>query len=87
MVLASKSGYYNWRILQQRRLFEITRQQMNIKLKEYVAIIWKKNSDAPGIHEKIYAKSYEEVEAIIKEKYGDDLIVSLTDVEAAARPR
>ena len=60
---------------------------MDKKLKEYVAIVWKKNSDEPGVHETLYAHDSEEAQAMIKEKYGDELIVSLTDVEAAARPR
>lgn len=60
---------------------------MDDRLKEYVAIVWKKNSDEPGVHETLYAHSYEEVEAILAEKYGTETIVSLTDVEAAARPR
>ncbi len=60
---------------------------MNKPLKEFVAIVWKKNSDEPGVHETLYAHSCEEVEAMLAEKYGDETIVSLTDVEAAARPR
>jgi ABC-type metal ion transport system substrate-binding protein len=49
--------------------------------------VWKKNSDEPGVHETFHAYSYEEVEAMLEEKYGKEIIVSLTDVEAAARPR
>jgi len=60
---------------------------MNNKLKEYVAIVWKKDSDEPGVHETLYAHSYEEVEAMLEEKYGKETIVSLKDIEAAARPR
>ena len=60
---------------------------MENKLKEYVAIVWKKNSSDPGVHEVFYAQSYEEVEALLEEKYGKEIIVSLTDVEAADRPR
>jgi hypothetical protein len=60
---------------------------MDNQLKEYVAIVWKKNSNEPGIHETLYAHNYEEVEAILMEKYGAETIVSLIDVEAAARPR
>lgn len=60
---------------------------MDKKLKEYVAIVWKKNSDEPGVHETLHAHSYEEVEAMLEQKYGKEIIVSLTDVEAAARPR
>ncbi|WP_457281756.1 hypothetical protein [Polaromonas sp. P5_D5] len=60
---------------------------MDKQLKEYLAIVWKKNSDEPGVHETFYAHSYEEVETMLAEKYGDETIVSLTDVEAAARPR
>ena len=60
---------------------------MDKKLKEYVAIVWKKNSDEPGVHEAFYAHSYEEVEAMLEEKYGKEILVSLTDVEAAAKPR
>lgn len=60
---------------------------MDNRLKEYVAIVWKKNSDEPGVHETLYAYSYEEVEAMLAEKYGTETIVSLTDVAAASRPR
>lgn len=60
---------------------------MNKQLKEYVAIVWKKNSNEPGLHETLYADSYEEVEAMLEEKYGKEILVSLVDVEAAARPR
>lgn len=61
--------------------------QMDKQLKEYLAIVWKKNSGEPGVHETFYAHSYEEVKTMLAEKYGDETIVSLTDVEAAARPR
>jgi hypothetical protein len=60
---------------------------MSQKLKEYVAIVWKKNSTEPGVHEMFYAHNREEAQAMLKEKYGTDIVVSLTDVEAAARPR
>jgi flagellar motor switch protein FliG len=60
---------------------------MNEKLKEYTAIVWKKNSNEPGVHEAFYAHNSEEAAAILEEKYGKEILVSLTDVEAAARPR
>ena len=60
---------------------------MNKRIKEYVAIVWKKNSDEPGVHETFYAHDSEEVKAMLEEKYGKEILVSLTDVEAAAKPR
>ena len=60
---------------------------MNQKLREYVAIIWKKQSDEPGIHEHFYASNREEAHAYLEEKFGTDVIISLKDVEAAQRPR
>jgi len=60
---------------------------MNNKLKEYVAIVWKKDSNDPGVHETLYAYNSKEAQAMLAEKYGKEIIVSLTDIEAAARPR
>lgn len=57
------------------------------KLREYVAVVWKKNSDEPGVHEHFYAKDHVEARAHIEEKFGTDILVSLTDVEAADKPR
>lgn len=60
---------------------------MHERLKEYVAVVWKKNSEDPGVHETFHAHTYEEVEAMLEKKYGKDIVVSLIDVEASARPR
>lgn len=57
------------------------------KLREYVAIVWKKGSDAPGVHERFFAKDYTEARRHLNEKFGADILVSLTDVEAEDRPR
>ena len=56
-------------------------------LKEFVAIIWKKDSEEPGVHETIYAKDGDEAQLYLEEKYGKDILVSLKDVEAAKQPR
>jgi hypothetical protein len=60
---------------------------MSEKLREYVAIVWKKDSDEPGIHEHFFAKNREEARAHLEEKFGKNIQVSLKDVEAAERPR
>ncbi|WP_124457182.1 hypothetical protein [Variovorax sp. KBW07] len=60
---------------------------MEKKLKEYVAIVWKKDSNEPGVHETFFACDREEAKVFLEEKYGKEIIVSLTDVEAADRPR
>lgn len=60
---------------------------MTEKLREYVAVVWKKGSDEPGVHENFFAKGRDEARAHLKEKFGDDILVSLKDVEAADRPR
>jgi hypothetical protein len=60
---------------------------MTEKQREYIAVVWKKGSDEPGIHEHFYAKDRDEARAYLKEKFGDDILVSLKDVEAAERPR
>lgn len=60
---------------------------MTEKLREYVAVVWKKNSEEPGVHEHFYAKDHIEARAYLDEKFGSNILVSLTDVEAAERPR
>ena len=60
---------------------------MEQKLKEYVAIVWKKGSEEPGVHESFFAINGEEARLYIEGKYGKDILVSLKDVEAAERPR
>ena len=60
---------------------------MKEKLKEYKAVMWIKNSDEPGVHENFFAVDRYEARAMLYEKYGTEIIVSLEDVEAADRPR
>lgn len=60
---------------------------MTEKLREYVAVVWKKDSDEPGVHEHFYAKDRDEARAYLNEKFGPDILVSLKDAEAAGRPR
>ena len=60
---------------------------MTAKLREYVAVVWKKDSDEPGVHEHFYARDHVEARARLEEKFGPDILVSLTDVEAADKPR
>lgn len=60
---------------------------MTEKLREYTAVVWKKNSDEPGVHEHFYAKDPIEARAYLDEKFGPDIMVSLTDVKAAQAPR
>lgn len=60
---------------------------MNDKVREFVAIVWKKDSKEPGVHETLTASNREEARRMLEEKYGKEIQVSLTDVEAAARPR
>lgn len=60
---------------------------MTEKLREYVAAVWKKDSNEPGVHEHFFAKDYTEARAYLNEKFGQDILVSLTDVEAEDRPR
>lgn len=60
---------------------------MKEKLREYRAIIWKKNSDEPGAHENFFATDRDEAREFLYEKYGTEILISLVDVEAAERPR
>jgi hypothetical protein len=60
---------------------------MTKNIKEFVAIVWKKDSEEPGVHETIFAENSDEALLFLEEKYGKDILVSLTDVEAAQRPR
>jgi len=60
---------------------------MTEKLREYVAVVWKKGSDEPGLHEHFFAKDRDEARAHLDEKFGPDILVSLKDVEAASRSR
>jgi hypothetical protein len=60
---------------------------MKDKLREYRAVIWKKNSDDPGVHENFFAMDRDEARALLYEKYGTEILISLVDVEAADRPR
>ena len=60
---------------------------MTQNLKEYVAIVWKKDSKEPGVHDTFLAKNRDEARLYLEEKYGKNILVSLTDVEAAERPR
>jgi hypothetical protein len=60
---------------------------MEKNFKEYIAIVWKKDSKEPGVHDAFVAKNREEAHLYLEKKYGNDIIVSLTDVEAAERPR
>jgi hypothetical protein len=57
------------------------------KLREYTAVVWKKDSNEPGVHEHFYATGPAEARAYLESKFGVEIVVSLTDVEAADRPR
>lgn len=60
---------------------------MNQILREFSAVVWKKNSEDPGWHETVFACNSTEARALLVEKYGQEIVVSLTDVESANRPR
>ena len=60
---------------------------MNDKLREFVAVVWKKGSEEAGVHETLLAHNRDEARALLVEKYGNEILVSLTDTEAAERPR
>lgn len=60
---------------------------MTDKLREFTAVVWKKDSQEPGVHETLMARNREEARAMIETKHGKDILVSLKDVEAADRPR
>ena len=60
---------------------------MSQDVKEFIAIVWKKESKEPGMHETFVAKNREEARLYLERKYGKDILVSLTDIKAANQPR
>jgi len=60
---------------------------MGNRLREFVAVVWRRDSDEPGKHQTLMAESAQDARSALEEMYGPDIIVSLTDVEAADRPR
>ena len=54
-------------------------------MKEFTGFVWV--GDQPGIRLEILAPSFEEAKALVRETYGEGCFISLTDVEAANRPR
>lgn len=57
------------------------------EIREFTAVVWMKNSTEPGRHEVLWAESREQARALLEEKYGPDIAVSLVDKVAASRPR
>jgi len=55
------------------------------RMKEFKGFVWV--GDQPGIRLEILAPSFEEAKALVRETYGEGCFISLTDVEAADRPR
>jgi hypothetical protein len=44
------------------------------KLREFVAIVWRKDSEEPGRHETFLAHDRDEARAILEEKYGKNIV-------------
>lgn len=56
-------------------------------LKVYQAIVWTKNTDRPGERTTVVAKDGDDARRQLREKYGQEIVVSLWNEEDARKLR
>ena len=60
---------------------------MNQSERTYQAVVWELDSNKPGVRTTVLAYDLEDAERKLKQKYGNDVVITLHSEEDADKPR